>query len=347
MEAPHKIARNSYEMKIVFNSHVPFSLAHGGGQVQIEQTKNALERIGVAVEYLRWWDEHQTGDVHHFFGRIPPHLLRLAQEKGKKVVFSDLLGGMGRRPVRKLRLQRLATRILQQLVPSQRLSNFAWESYRLADACVALTPWEAHLMRYVFNAPPEKVHIVPNGVEEIFLESQPVERGPWLVCVGTIAPVKRMVELAEAALLAGTPIRVIGKAYSDADPHAKRFFALAQENPQIIRYEGPIEERVKLAEVYRQARGFVLLSQWESLSLSALESAACECPMLLSDLPWARTTFKENASYCPIASPSRTAPFLRRFYDAALTLKLPPKPGSWLEVARQLQEIYKSLLRTS
>jgi glycosyltransferase involved in cell wall biosynthesis len=184
-------------------------------------------------------------------------------------------------------------------------------------------------------------------VEEVSLNSQPAERGPWLVCVGTIAPVKRMVELAEAALLAQTPLQVIGKAYSDADPHAQRFFTLARENPKIIRYEGPVQDREKLAQVYRQARGFVLLSQWESLSLSALEATACECALLLSDLPWARTTFKENAAYCPIASPSRTAPFLQRFYDTAPTLKPPPKPGSWSEIARQLARIYGSLLKTS
>ena len=334
-------------MKVLFNCHVPFALAHGGMQVQIEQTRAALEHIGVPTEPLRWWDATQTGDILHHFSRIPPSLLKLAQPKGMNVVFSDLLGGMGRRSPGKLWMQRLATRFLQGTLPPRRLLTFGWESYRLADACVALTPWEAHLMQYVFGAPSEKVHIVPNGVEEVFLNSQPAQRGPWLVCVGTIAPVKRMVELAEAALLAGTPLRVIGKTYSDADPHAQRFFALSRKNSKIIRYEGPIGDRTKLAQVYREARGFVLLSQWESLSLSALEAAACECPLLLSDLPWARTTFKENAAYCPMGSPSQTAPFLRRFYDAAPSLKPPPKPLTWNDVAVHLKAIYESLFNTS
>lgn len=334
-------------MKVLFNCHVPFAFAHGGMQVQIEQTMTALQKLGVPVEPLRWWDEGQTGDILHHFSRIPPTLLKAAQQKGKKVVFSDLLGGMGRRSARELLLQRFATRVLQQIIPSQRLLRFGWESYRFSDACIALTAWEAHLMGYIFNAPPERVHVVPNGVEEVFFNSAQTERGPWLVCVGTIAPVKRMVELAEAALLAQTPLWVTGKAYSDVDPHAQRFFALARENPKIIRYEGAIEDRAGLAQVYRQARGFVLLSQWESLSLSALEAAASECPLLLSDLPWARTTFKENARYCPITSPSQTAPFLRRFYDDAPGLKPPPKPPTWKDVAIQLKGIYESLLKTS
>jgi glycosyltransferase involved in cell wall biosynthesis len=100
--------------------------------------------------------------------------------------------------------------------------------------------------------------------------------------------------------------------------------------------------------VYRQARGFVLLSAMESLSLSALEAAACECPLLLSRLSWATTYFRESACYCPItSSAARTAAFLRQFYDAAPGLKPPPKPLTWLEVGQQLKRIYETLLSTS
>jgi glycosyltransferase involved in cell wall biosynthesis len=332
-------------MKVLVNCHVPFSFAHGGMQIQIERTMSALSQAGVEVEPLRWWDETQTGDLLHHFSRIPTTLLMSAQQKGIKVVFADLLGGLGARSSRKLWLQRITTRTLQRALSPNKLLALGWESYRLADACIALTPWEAHLMSYVFGATPEKVHVVPNGVEEIFLNSPRMQRGQWLVCVGTIAAVKRMVELAQAAILAQTPLWVIGKAYSESDPYAQEFFRLARENPKIIRYEGPVNDRAKVAEIYRQARGFVLLSRWESLSLSALEAAACECPLLLSDLPWARTTFKNGASYCPNSSPSATAPFLKSFYDSAPVLQPPPKPLTWLDIAKQLKSIYEDLLR--
>ena len=102
-----------------------------------------------------------------------------------------------------------------------------------------------------------------------------------------------------------------------------------------------------MAQAYREARGFVLLSAMESLSLSALEASACECPLLLSDLPWAKTVFKESVSYCPIAGVAQTAAALRRFYDAAPTLTSAAKPPSWLDIARQLKSLYEGLLRTS
>ena len=333
-------------MKILFNCHVPFMLAHGGGQIQIEQTKAALEKIGVSVEPLRWWDDQQTGDVLQHFGRIPTNVLLAAQRKGMKVIVADLLTEAGSRSGARLKSQKIGQRILARVLPRSMVMSFNWDSYLLADACIALTPWEAYLMTELFHAPPARVHVVPNGVEEVFLNSPPAQRGPWLVCTGTIAERKRVVELAEAAVLAKTPLWIIGKPYSETDPYGQRFLDLAGRHPLIIRYEGPVSDRVKLAQAYRSARGFALLSTIESLSLSALEAAACECPLLLADLPWARTTFGKNATYCPIASPSRSASVLKSFYEAAPNLQPPPKPATWLDVARQLKEIYASLLNT-
>jgi len=330
-------------MKILFNCNVPFALAHGGQQIQIERTRAALQSLGLQVEPLRWWDHEQTGDVIHYFGRMPAGQVELAHQKGIKIVMAVLLGGTGSRSPGKLRLQRLLMQVMQQTLPPAMLLNFNWKSYPLADACVAVTPWEAHLLSYIFGARPEKVHMVPNGVEEIFLASPRVERGPWLVCTATITRVKRVVEVAAAAIQAQTPLWIIGKPYAESDPYAQKFFTLARQHSKIIRYEGPIQDRARLARVYREARGFVLLSAWESLSLSALEAAACESPLLLSDLPWARTVFDQGAAFCPITSPSRTAAFLRRFYDAAPGMTQPAKPLTWIEVARQLKTIYDQL----
>jgi glycosyltransferase involved in cell wall biosynthesis len=271
-------------------------------------------------------------------------LLKQARQKGLKVVLADLLGAQSARPPARIALQKAAMRLMQRYSPRMVTIHFDWDSYRLADACVAVTQREARLMSELFSAPPEKVQVVPNGVEEAFLNAAPAKRGSWLVCVATITEVKRVVELGEAALRTQTPVWFIGKPYSESDPYAKRFFALAKAHPQTVRYDGPINDREKLVRAYREARGFVLLSTWESLSLSALEAAAGECPLLLSDLPWARSVFADKASYCPLSrSPERTGGVLRRFYDAAPNLTLPPKPPTWAAVAAQLKRLYEGL----
>ena len=331
-------------MKVLFYHLKPFSLTHGGLQTQILQTRKGLEQQGVECDYLRWWDDRQTGDILHFFGRMPTPMLRMAHQKGMKVVLSDLLTEQGSRPDWRLKLQRMIMRAMAQGLPDVFTASYYWDAYRLADACVALTSWEARLMTDLFGAPTKKTHVVANGVEDVFLSSLPDQRGPWLVCTSTITERKRILELAEAAVLAKVPIWVIGKPYSEGDPYAERFLGLTRDHASIIRYEGPIGDRAKLAEVYRRARGFVLLSAMESLSLSALEAAACGCPLLLSDLPWAGTVFGPNAAYCPVTSSvARTAGFLRKFYDEAPGLKPPPKPQTWLEVGKQLKNIYESL----
>ena len=335
-------------MKVLFNCYVPFMLAHGGMQIQIEQTKVALEKLGVVVEPLRWWDANQSGDVLQQFGRLPGALVRLAQQKGMKVVLLDLLTEQGSRSPARLKRQALIRRALTLGMTRRRLEEvFHWGSFRLADACVALTNWEARLMTTLYGAPPDKTHVVPNGVEEVFFQSQPAKRGPWLVCTATVTERKRVLELAEAAVCAQTPVWVVGKPYTESDPYSQRLIAVAKSHPKIVRYEGPVPDRAKLAKIYREARGFVLLSAVESLSLSALEAAACECPLLLSRLPWATTVFREDACYCPVAAPSRMAPFLRQFYDAAPGLKPPSRPLTWLDVGQQLKRLYDNLLRTT
>jgi glycosyltransferase involved in cell wall biosynthesis len=322
---------------------MPFSFAHGGLQVQIMQTRGALERLGVEVEFLRWWDGSQSADVLHHFGRMSSYLVSAAQQKGFKVVITDLLTAQGSRSSTRTKLQKFVRGVITKIVP-RRVALLNWDSYRLADACLALTEWEAFLLSELYGAPRQKTHVIPNGVEEEFLNSRPGQRGPWLVCTATITERKRVVELAEAAVRAGTLLWVIGKPYSEADRYARKFLQIAGQNAAIVRYEGPITDRAKLAQVYREARGFVLLSAMESLSLSALEAAACECPLLLSDLPWARTVFGQRASYCSTTwSVAASARALRKFYDEAPVLKPPSRPLSWLGVGKQLKELYENL----
>lgn len=319
-------------------------LAHGGQAIQIQQTMAALGEIGVAVEPLRWWDENQTGDLIHYVGRMTVDQIGFAHKKNIKVILAELLTAQGSQNY----LQRSARRIFrwtaENLAPAGFANFFNWEAYRLADGCIANTPWEKYLMQYKFGAPAEKVHIVANGVEEVFFQSPKVARSPWLVCTATITNRKRVLELAQAAVAARTPVWIIGKPYANTDPYAKNFLALAKQNPELVRYEGAISDRSRLAQIYRAARGFVLLSTMESLSLSAAEATACECPLLLSDLPWARSTFGNAATYCPITNTTATAAVLRKFYDAAPNLPAPPRPATWPEIARQFKLVYEKVL---
>lgn len=332
-------------MKILFNCTLPFALAHGGQAIQLERTIASLNEIGIPAEPLRWWDERQRGDLIHYVGIMPVDQIHFARKKKFKVIIANLLTEQGSQTP----LQRGARRVfrwgVENFAPRTMARAFGWESYREADALVALTSWERDLMAYKFGAEREKIFVVPNGVESEFFAAPPTPRGEWLVCTATITERKRVLELAQAAIVARTPVWIIGKAYAEDDPYAKQFFALAQANPKLVRYEGGINDRAELAKIYRAARGFVLLSSMESLSLSALEAAACECPLLLSDLPWARSSFSVGTRFCPVTNDvNTTASSLKDFYATASEMSLPAKPLTWPQVARQFKTVYEKVL---
>ena len=333
-------------MKVLLDSNVPFALAHGGAQIQIEQTKKGLEGVGVEVDWLRWWDAGQKADVIHFFYRPLPAMLKMAAKKGIKTVFCELLTGVGSRSARKRWAQKILIKVCKRTLPAGFIERLCWDAYQLADASIALTSWEKKLMVEMFSAKPGRVHVVPNGVEDIFFpKAEPkTEKSKYLICTATITERKRVVELAEAAILAQVPVWVIGDPYSKREPYYKKFVSVVESSKGLVKYEGGISDRAKMATIYKSASGFVLFSSMESLSLSALEAAAGKCPLLLADLPWARSTFGDGATYCRLGPGKQESRALKDFYKSIDKAPRASVPYRWSEVGTQLKQIYDSLL---
>ena len=332
-------------MKVLLDHNEPFLLAHGGLQIQIERTKEALEGAGVEVEYLRWWDDSQKGDIIHFFGRANPSHIDFAHGKGIKYVMQELLTSQGSRSVTHLHLQAAANQLLRKVLPANYRLPLRWDSYQKADAIIAITDWEAWIMSELFAAPPQRVWVIPNAVEDVFFRIGSKPGGDHLICVATITERKRVLELAEAAVMAQTPLKVVGKPYSETDPYFLRFVQTAQASQGMVEYLGPIQNPEQLAARLHAARGFVLPSTMETQSLAALEAAAAGLPLLLNALPWAHATFGSHATYMPISPAPLLAEHLRSFFDSALYLSIPPKPAAWAEVAQHLIKIYSDNMR--
>ncbi len=335
-------------MKVLFDANLPFALAHGGAQIQIEQTRKGLEEAGVEVEWLRWWDEEQKADVIHFFYRPHPALLRMAGKKGVKTVFCELLTGLGSRSARVRWAQKVIMEISKRGLPGGFIERLCWNAYQIADGCIANTSWEKRLMVEMFSAKPEKVHVVPNGVEDIFFRNSNLKiqnpKSKYLVCTATITERKRVVELAEAAIIAQVPVWIIGEPYSKEDLYYLKFMEVVHGSNGLIRYEGGIRDRGEMAKIYEEALGFVLLSAMETRSLSAEEAAAGGCPLLLAELPWARASFGSRATYSPLGSREREARKLKEFYHGIGKAPRPPVPCRWGDVGKQLSRIYEGLL---
>jgi glycosyltransferase involved in cell wall biosynthesis len=329
-------------MKIVIDHHSPFILAHGGFQIQIEQTYKALLGMDAQVEMMRWWDDKQAPNLIHFFGKANTGYLQKAKSKGIATVVSELHTGLGSHSRTKKYIQSKVIGAVKRFMPP--LANrMNWDSYDHADAIIALTTYEAKLIKNIFHADRKRVHVVPNGVDDVFFQTANSPREDWLLCTATITERKRVNELAQAAKAAGLKLKVLGRPYSEKDPYFMNFIDIVASSRGLVEWHGEITDRATLADYYRKARAFVLASTMESQSLSALEAAACQCPLILTDLPWARTTFGPSAVYLPnIGHINTLAPALCEALVRSAT-KPPPRVLSWVEVADRLIGIYKAL----
>lgn len=333
-------------MKVLFSNSVPFFLAHGGTQTLIESLMRELGALGVEVEPERWWDEAQHGDVLHYFGRPPSaQHVRFAHEKGFRVIMTESLDQTASRSPARLFAQRQLTRLAQATLGGL-TARLAWDAYQEVDAAVYIVPHEWETARYLFDVPVEVGHVIPHGLDAVALRilSQPQAEGDYLISVGTIAPRKNTVLLAQAARLAQVPIVFLGKPYAEDDPYFHAFRKLVDDH--WVRYPGfvPAEEKNRLL---RGARGFALLSEFETGCIALLEGAAAGLPFFLSDLPWATRVYAgaRQVEFVRWNSAKATAPYLQQFHQSSHRMTGPTFPVlSWADIAARYVELYQKVL---
>jgi len=291
---------------------------------------------------MAWWEDGPKPDVIHYFGPCPAWYLRFAREQGIKTVVTQLHTSLGSRPGWLHGLQGAAIGAMKWAIPPV-ARRLGWDAYDLPDAFVAVTDYEADLIRNVFRSKATRFFVVPAGADGIFFRSSGSPREDWFITTAVIAEHKRMAELAAAATLAGIRVKVLGKPYSERDPYFARFLREVQRSEGRVEWCGEVKSRAELAGYYHRARGFILPSTRESLSLSAVEAAASGCRLFLTDLPWARATFADTAEYLPNSdNPVVLANSLKKL----LREKPPaarPRVWSWEKVACRLEEIYQSI----
>lgn len=338
------------DMKILFDHPNPFLLAHGGFQIQIEETKQALEEIGIEVEWLRWWDDSQKGDLIHYFG--VPHLsyIRQAQSKTIPVILTHLLTSQCNRSNIRLAIQGLIARLIQTLPGGRTLGNrFGWESLQEADRIIVGLECEKNALKTLFGINECKIELLPLGLHRAFFEAATLRtpKKDYLICAGTITTRKNSVALAHLALAAKVPILFVGKPYSDSDPYWQEFQALI-DNRWVL-HQPHVSAPTAMVSLLRSASGAVVMSDYENWCLSAHEAAACGLPLLLQDQNWSRERFGDQASYFEkIGFSVGNAEILKKFYAAASTLPAPLiNLYSWADTARLLKVVYERVLSLS
>jgi glycosyltransferase involved in cell wall biosynthesis len=333
-------------VKILIDCAVPALLAPGGTQVQVEQTKAGLECLGVEVEYLRWWDRAQGGDLIHYFGTPSNSLLDLARGAGLPLLMTNLFTETCNRSDFRLAVQGALIQTGLKIPFGRQVKHqLNWGTYRRADHNIVGLACERQVLETVYRVPAERISVVPLGLPEIFLQAGPgARREPHLICTGTITERKFFVELAQLARAAEVPVLFVGKPNRSDDPYWRKFQSLLDD--RFVRHEPFVDRPEKMVSLLQAARGFVLMSRFENWCLSAHEAVACGLPVLVPDQKWSRERFGAAARYFPTlgVNPGNVAA-LKRFYAEAARLPAPAlQLHSWRAVAEQLRQVYAQVM---
>jgi glycosyltransferase involved in cell wall biosynthesis len=322
-------------------------LAHGGLQSQIEQTQTALQKIGVEVEPLRWWDDARQGDLIHNFGVVPLEQIQQARAKKIPIVMTTLFTATCNRGDFKLRLQGSLVKMILKLPFGESIKQqLAWRSFGLCPQNVVGLEAEKRVLELVYGVPADRISVVPLGLPDIFLNARPAHRSEdYLVCAGTITERKNCISLAQLARKTQTPILFVGKPYSEYDPYWTQFNALI--DGKWVRHQPHVADPASMIDILQKARGAVIMSRYENWCLAAHEAAACDLPVLLPPLKWARERFGDEAHYFT-GNLNRDAEILKEFYERSPAYPAPRiRLYRWKEAAEQLRAIYERVLSTS
>ena len=143
----------------------------------------------------------------------------------------------------------------------------ALEGSRLAAAIVAVSEFTRDEAVELLGVKPERVRIVPNGVEPVFTAEGPSADGDYVLAVGTLEPRKNLGRVVEAAKLAGIELRVVG--------------ARGWGGVDVPGWVGRASDE-ELAALYRGARCVVYASLYEGFGLPVLEAMASGVPVVTS-----------------------------------------------------------------
>jgi glycosyltransferase involved in cell wall biosynthesis len=138
---------------------------------------------------------------------------------------------------------------------------------RAADAVVAVSEFTKGEIVELTGISPERIRVVPNGVDTVFTREGPAADGDYVLTVATLEPRKNLGRAVEAARLAGVELRVVG--------------ARGWGGVDVPGWVGELPDP-ELAALYRGARCLLYPSLYEGFGLPVVEAMACGTPVVTS-----------------------------------------------------------------
>jgi alpha-1,3-rhamnosyl/mannosyltransferase len=138
---------------------------------------------------------------------------------------------------------------------------------RTADAVVAVSEFTRAETIELAHVQPERLRVIPNGVDPVFTPEGPRAEGDYVLTVATLEPRKNLGRAVSAAREAGVELRVVG--------------ARGWGGVEVDGWVGEIPD-TELAALYRGARCVLYPSLYEGFGLPVVEAMACGTPVVTS-----------------------------------------------------------------
>jgi glycosyltransferase involved in cell wall biosynthesis len=255
-------------------------------------SRSAVVRAGKAYE--RFWGfpqrvARQTADLFHIIDHSEAHIVRWLRKTGKPVVVTchDLINYYYQQN-------------LQGSVQVPLLSNGLWvnsvRAMQQADRVIAVSSATAQDMTRLLQIPPEKIEVIPNGVDAAFRPLLPTQVSTirqfhhltddafCILNVGSNHPRKNITAILKVIAILkqkNIPIQFwkVGANFTAAEQQLIQ----AEGITSLVRYLGNPDQS-GLIELYNAADLLLAPSFHEGFGLTLLEAMACGTPVMTSNV---------------------------------------------------------------
>jgi len=273
-------------MKIGFYLFYPQDFwAPGGGVTHILNLSQALKKLGQKVEFFDIWrfDSVKRYDILIVMGSSY-HLsdfVVTAEKAGEKVVVIPVALSLKPQGLWKL------GRFLDKLIPVDTTFTYRKRIYDACDSLIVQSQFELSQLSRNFDIPRSKFSVIPNGVEEKFVNASPdpfiqkYKVKDFVLMVGRICENKGQLRLLEALGGQNLPLVFIG----GSSPLEPKYFERFKEKIKIqqIKYLGYIpHDSPILASAFAAAKVVTMISLYETFGNVCLEAAAARSNVVVS-----------------------------------------------------------------
>lgn len=370
-------------MRVLFQTRTNLYTAPGGDLIQIQKTKEYLEKLGVHVDIsLDFEPDLSSYDIVHIFNLMDPQDIYLqfknAQKQNKKIVLSTIYGlyteyerkargGLFQKVANflspyqigyiKILVRHYHEKKFHEGVKKMMFKGYYNMMKEIVDHTSYLLPnsvsemnriaKEYHLKNYNYIPVPNAVDLNVFNDKVELTEEDLKKYGQYkdcILCAARLEGRKSTLDLVRAMKNLPYQLVLVGNESKNQANFIKQVHEEAGEN---VHFLGPVPH-ADLAKLYKLAKVHALISWMETPGLSSLEAAVMDCNLVITKKGDTEEYFEDYAFYCEPGDVNSIEKALQKAYNSPVDKRLKDKISSkynWEETAKATYKAYLNTLK--